>query len=130
MDELDFTIELNAEGIGDQLEADIFAEADARLRRLAQGHRDMRGAAVNVREAGTGEKTYLYEVTAVAYIKPSQIAATEKHEDPMTAAKNALDAVERQVREKREKKGKPWQQPDSYVSYEEAVPEVPEEPNE
>ena len=58
-----------------------------------------------------GESSYQYEATVVVYARPENIAATEKEDNPTTALKGALSAVERQVRQKRDKLGKPWQRP-------------------
>lgn len=110
MTELDFTIEFNdGDLLSDPLEHDLFLEADRRLRDLAAGQTDLRGAAINVRAASQAETNPLYEITVVVYARPADIAATVKEYDPITGLKNALSAVERQVREKRAKLGKPWQ---------------------
>jgi ribosome-associated translation inhibitor RaiA len=111
MEELDFTIEFNGEGLSDRVEAAMFAEADSRLRKLAEDHDDLRGAAVNVRRPAKSETSFIYEVTVVVYARPEHIAATAKEASPNTTLKNALDAVERQVRQKREKLREHWQQP-------------------
>lgn len=111
MTELDFTIEFNGEGLGDDLEAALFAEADSRLRELAKDHDDMVGAAVTVRRPAHGETSYLYEVTVVAYIRPEHMAATKKDSDPAAALNEALDAIERQVRKKRAKLRQRWERP-------------------
>lgn len=126
MNELDFTLELNADGVSQRTELALFTEAEGRLKELAEGHQDMTGAAINIREAGKGQQTFLFEATVVVYIRPTHIAATNKNPDPVVAVRQALEAVERQVREQREKLGKPWQQPGSYVPYEEALPEMEE----
>jgi ribosome-associated translation inhibitor RaiA len=47
----------------------------------------------------------------VTYVRPSNIAATEKADNPMTALKGALNAVERQVREKRKRLKEHWERP-------------------
>jgi ribosome-associated translation inhibitor RaiA len=111
MTELDFTIEFNSESLSDQVEAELFLEADTRLRQLTEGHSDLRGAAVNVRRPAKTETSFIYEVTVVVYARPSQIAASQKDADPLVALKGSLDAVERQVREKREKYNKKWERP-------------------
>lgn len=110
VDELDFTIEFNSP-LDNPLEADLFNEADSRLRALADERDDMRGAAVNIRMPGKGEKGFLYEATVAVYMRPEQVAATEKHQEPRGALNGALTAVERQVREKRAKLKKRWEQP-------------------
>lgn len=113
MEELDFTIEFNSQGLSDQLEAEMFAEADSRLRELAGDHNDLTGAAINVRRPAKTETSFIYEVTVVVYARPKHIAATEKEDDPVIALKNSLNAVERQVQKKREKLRERWKQPDS-----------------
>jgi len=111
MEELDFTIELNAQGLNDRVEAEMFAEADSRLRELADGHSDLSGAAINVRQPARTETTFLHEVTVVVYTRPKHIAATTKETDPLAALNDSLSAVERQIREKREKLRDRWEQP-------------------
>lgn len=113
MEELDFTIEFNSQDLSDQLEAEMFAEADSRLRELAGDHNDLTGAAINVRRPAKTETSFIYEVTVVVYARPKHIAATEKEDDPVIALKNSLNAVERQVRKKREKLRDRWEQPGS-----------------
>jgi ribosome-associated translation inhibitor RaiA len=112
MTELDFTIEFNSSDLfSEQLEHDLFLEADEQLRQLAGEQNDLRGAAINIRAATQVETNPLYEITVVVYARPTDIAVTVKERDPITGVKNALSAVERQVRKKRDKLGKPWQQP-------------------
>lgn len=111
MNELDFTIEMDAEGIPRETEAEMFREADTRLRELAGDHDDMTGAAINARRIAHGGTPHLFEVTIALYIRPEHMAATEKQADPMTAMKGALDAIERQVRQKRDRLREHWKQP-------------------
>ena len=111
MDELDFTLELNSEDLNKKAEYDLYTQADERLRELAADHRDMTGAAINVRRPASGETSYLHEVTVVIYIRPEQIAATEKDSSPEMALKGALDAAERQVRKRRAKLKERWKRP-------------------
>lgn len=112
LNELDFTIEFNGEGLGDQLESAMFLEADSRLRELAADHNDLTGAAINVRQpAKQAETPFIYEVTVVVYARPEHMAATKKEADPMIALNDALSALERQVREKRDKLREHWKQP-------------------
>jgi ribosome-associated translation inhibitor RaiA len=111
VDELDFTLELNSDTLPAETEGALFGEAESRLLELAEGHDDMRGAAINIRRAAHGETPHLYEVTVVVYARPKQIAATEKKATPHEGLNDALEAVERQIREKREKLGRPWERP-------------------
>lgn len=107
MNELDFTIEFNSEDLYETTEAAMFQEADGRLRQLVKGHTDLRGAAVNIRHPAAA----VYEATVVVYGRPDQLSATEKDDDPATALKGALRAVERQVRQRREKMKRTWEKP-------------------
>jgi ribosome-associated translation inhibitor RaiA len=107
MNELDFTIEFNSEDLYKTVEEALFLEADGRLRYLADGHSDLRGSAVNIRHPGPA----LYEATVVVYGRPDPLSATEKNNDPTTALKCALSAIERQVRQRRDKLQKTWEQP-------------------
>jgi ribosome-associated translation inhibitor RaiA len=114
MNELDFTIEFNSENLSENAQAELFAEADRRLRKLADGHTDLTGAAINVRQPAKGQTAYLHEATVVVYCRPENVAATEKKENPMPALKGALSAVERQVREKRTRLKKHWERPGNH----------------
>jgi ribosome-associated translation inhibitor RaiA len=111
MTELDFTIEFNSDVTEGSTEAELFTEADERLRDLAAGHDDLTGAAVTLRTPAHGEAPPVYEATVVVYARPENIAATEKTPDLNAALKGALDAVERQVREKRDKLRERWERP-------------------
>lgn len=111
MDELDFTLELNSEDLNKMAEYELFTQAEERLRSLAANHKDMTGAAINVRRPASGETAFLHEVTVVIYSRPEHIAATEKDSSPAMALNGALDAAERQVRKRREKLKERWKQP-------------------
>jgi ribosome-associated translation inhibitor RaiA len=110
-DELDFTLELNSSGLSDEVEDTLFVEADNRLRSLAKGHSDIVGAAVTLKEPAHDVGPPTFEATVVTYVRPSNIAATEKADNPMPALKGALNAVERQVREKRKRLKEHWERP-------------------
>ena len=111
MNELDFTMELNSENLTKETEYTLFTEAEARLKELADGHTDLTGAAINIRQPASGETPPLHEVTVVVYGRPDHIAATQKETNPQLALSSALDAAERQIRERREKLQKRWEQP-------------------
>lgn len=116
MDELEFTVEFSSDLTNEAMEINLFEEADKRLRDLAHGHTDLIGAAVTVRQVAHGKTPHLFEATVVAYIRPENIAATEKADNEMAALKGALVAVERQVREKRRKRKETWKQPSKTAS--------------
>ncbi len=77
--------------------------AEQRLRALAKGHQDVVGAAVAMSELTHDETPNLFQARVVVYVRPTDIVAIEKDPSPITALKEAIAAVERQVREKREK---------------------------
>ena len=112
MKELDFTIEFNS-NLNDTVEEELFLEADTELRKLAKGHDDITGAAINIREPAKGETSYWFEATVVVYSRPEHISATEKADDPAAALKGALKAVKRQIRERRTKLRQTWERPDN-----------------
>ena len=112
VDELDFTIEFNSDINDAVFEARLMEEAENRLRELAEGHDDVTGAAVTIREQASGQ-TPIYEATVVAYVRPENVAGKEKDESPHNALLEALDAVERQVRDKRARLGRRWEQPEN-----------------
>ncbi|HET9907743.1 MAG TPA: HPF/RaiA family ribosome-associated protein [Anaerolineales bacterium] len=103
MDEDNFPIEFNNE-IDDvkKSENEYYTLAVDRLSKLAEGHNDISGGVVNLKQPAQGHQTpYIYEVTIVVYRGSDHIAATEKGEQFESTLDGALDAVERQVRESR-----------------------------
>lgn len=106
----DFEFQNMVGGLGD-LEDKLRQEAETRLRKLAQGHKDLTGAAVALeREDKQANTAYAIRARIVVYTRPDTIAGVEIEDDPMKALKGALNAVERQVREKREKLRETWKQ--------------------
>lgn len=114
MNELDFTLELNADYLSNEETDRLFAQAEERLKQLANGHSDLIGAAVTLRRPASGETAYLHEATVVVYGRPDHIAASEKESNAPLALKHALDAAERQIRQRREKLKKTWEQPGNH----------------
>ena len=113
-DQQEFEFEFYAQGLDStRMEEELRLEADSRLRELAEGQRDMIGASVAVEKPAEAETGHVYRARVVAYIKPEHIVAVEKEENPVTALKQALDAVERQVREHREEISEPWKKPEA-----------------
>lgn len=105
----DFYVEFQTEDLPD--DSALRAEAERRLRALAGERNDMVGASVVVERMESGETPHVYRARVIAFVRPENIAATEKSDSARGALKGALRAIERQVRAKREKLGKPWQQP-------------------
>ena len=103
MDKVNFPIEFNNE-IDDvkKSENDIYTLAVDRLSELAEGHNDISGAVVNLKQPAKEHQTvYINEVTIVVYMGSDHIAATEKGEQFQSTLDGALNSVERQVRERR-----------------------------
>jgi ribosome-associated translation inhibitor RaiA len=103
MDKANFPVEFNNE-IDDvkKSENEYYTLAVDRLSKLAEGHTDISGAAVNFKRPAKEHQTpYINEVTIVVYMGSAHIAATEKGEHFQSTLDGALDAVERQVHERR-----------------------------
>ena len=103
MDKTNFPIEFNNE-IDDvkKSENDYYTLAVDRLSKLAEGHNDISGGVVNLKQPAKGhQQPYFYEVTIVLYMGSEQVVATEKGELIQSTLDGALDAVERQVHENR-----------------------------
>jgi ribosome-associated translation inhibitor RaiA len=103
MERVDFPVEFNNE-IDDvkKSENEVYTLAVDRLSKLAEGHNDISGGVVNLKQPAQGHKTsYICEVTVVVYMGAEHIAATEKGQQFQATLDSALDAVERQVRERR-----------------------------
>lgn len=99
-----FPIEFNNE-IDDvkKSENELYTFAADRLWGLAEGHNDILGGVVNLKQPAPGHETsHIYEVTIVVYMGSDHIAATEKGEEIQSTLDGSLDAVERQIRERRE----------------------------
>jgi ribosome-associated translation inhibitor RaiA len=111
VNEPDFTIEFNSDLENKSFEGQLLSQAEARLRALAEGHTDLIGAAVTIREPAKAETAPLHEATVVAYVRPENIVGKDKQESAIGALKGALDAVERQVRDKRERLRERWKEP-------------------
>jgi ribosome-associated translation inhibitor RaiA len=111
---IDFVFEFyNEAALPKALENDLWAEAEGRLRRLAEGHTDITGASVSVDELTGGTTPHRFQVRVVAYMRPEHVVAVEKQETVEGTLKGALSAVERQVRELRNKFRERWKQPSS-----------------
>jgi ribosome-associated translation inhibitor RaiA len=109
--EFDFEFYNELENLGD-LEEKLRDEAETRLRKLSKGHTDITGAAVSLESLDKGAETnYIVRARVVAYVRPENIVGVEKGDNPLSALKNALSAVERQVREKRDKLRETWKRP-------------------
>ncbi|NJL95996.1 MAG: hypothetical protein HC915_20830 [Anaerolineae bacterium] len=83
---------------------DYYVMLEDRVSDLARGHTDITGAAATLSQPAAGRETaYIFAASVVVYMRPNNINATEKHDNPAQALKGALDAIERQVRQQRGK---------------------------
>ena len=105
-----FTIQFQSEGLPD--DGYLREEAERRLRALADEADDIAGASVVVERMEHETTPHRFRARVVAFVRPENMAATEKSDSARGALKGALTALERQVRSKREKLGRPWERPD------------------
>lgn len=104
IDKPDFTLDWHSELPSEDMNDVLYDEAEQSLRKLQKGHTDLIGGMVSIKEPSHKESPPAYVVTVTAYVRPENMAATEKSSDsPRGALKQALRAVERQVRDKRER---------------------------
>ncbi len=102
----DFDFEFYSEV--DPIDPGVEHNAEHELRQLAEGHTDLVGAHVSIRQPVHAATNYLYEVNIVAYLRPENVDASAEDDTVEGAMKEALSGITRQVREKRERLGKPW----------------------
>jgi vacuolar-type H+-ATPase subunit I/STV1 len=103
MGKSDFYVEFNIEvpNINDE----FTLEAERRLRELTEGHTDIIGASVALENTVKAQTPYQYKVRIVVYKRPKNLVVIKKDSEPMTALRDALDTLEREVYETREKLG-------------------------
>lgn len=101
MGKSDFYVEFNIEvpTVGDEFRL----EAERRLRELTEGHSDIIGASVALENTVKAQTPQQYKVRIVLYKRPKNLAVIKKDSEPMTALRDALDTLEREVYEIREK---------------------------
>ena len=103
MSEANFPIEFNNE-VDDvkKSENEFYTLAADRLSKLTEGHNDISGAVINLKQpAKERETSYISEVTIIVHMGSDDVIATEKGEQFRATLSSALDAVERQVHERR-----------------------------
>lgn len=82
----------------------LYVQAEERIRDLAKGHQDITGASIDIRQPAQNRTTpYIHEATVVVYMRPENLATTEKSETMEGALNGALDAMERRIRKQRER---------------------------
>jgi ribosome-associated translation inhibitor RaiA len=70
---------------------------------IAEGHNDIVGASISMKELSSGETPHVYQARVVLYVRPNNISATEEKQSAIDSLKNALDSAIKQVRKQREK---------------------------
>ena len=113
VDELNFTLEFNSDMEMGEQETTLFDLIYSELEPLSRERSDLTSAAATVRHHGRAESPRAYEATIVAYIRPENIAATKKANNPHVAIEEALDAVVRQIRDQRAELDRPWEKPEN-----------------
>lgn len=98
----DFYIDYNIEAldVGDRFKS----ETEQQLRKLADSHSDIVGAAVALEKEVDTQSYDLHRVRIVVYKRPQDIVVTKLDADPMIALRDALDTLEEQIRASREKR--------------------------
>lgn len=81
----------------------VKAKVDARLRKLASGHRDISGASVAINIISGANRHQEYRARVVLYHRPSNVVAIRKDATVSNAVLEAVEAIERQVRDQRER---------------------------
>ena len=84
-------------------DAEYYEMAYDQITDLAEGHNDIVGASVSLKELSSGETPHAYEAIVTLYVRPTNISAREVADSAITSLQQALEAAIKQVREKRER---------------------------
>lgn len=84
-------------------DAEYYETAYSQITAAAEGHHDIVGAAVSLKELSGDETPHAYQATVALYVRSNNIAATEIMPAAMDAMQAALDQATQQVRDMREK---------------------------
>lgn len=84
-----------------QISDAVVDKIQSRLDRMEEGHNDITGAYVSVKQMSGKPTVNLYEATVVLYHKPENLTGAAKSRDIPDALAGALVAVERQLRKAR-----------------------------
>lgn len=97
----DFYIDYNIEvtDVSDRFKR----ETEQQLRKLADAHADIVGAAVALEKVADTQTYDVFRVRILVYKRPQDLVVNKQDADPMVALRDALDALEEQVRNSREK---------------------------
>ena len=68
----------------------------------AEGHRDITGASVTLKELTSEETPHAYQAVVTLYVRPTNMSAKKVRPKALNALQGALDAAIKQVREKRQ----------------------------
>lgn len=84
-----------------QIASDVQEKISARLDKMEEGHTDITGAFLSIKQMSGKPTVNIYEATLVLYHKPDNISGSEKSENIPDAVAGALSGVERQLRKAR-----------------------------
>lgn len=84
-------------------DAEFYEMAYDQITDLAEGHNDIVGGSVSLKELSSGETPHAYESIVTLYVRPTNISAREVSDSAITSLQQALEATIKQVREKRER---------------------------
>lgn len=86
----------------DQPDDELYKIAYEKITEVAEGHNDIVGASISLKELTGDETPHAYESNVVLYVRPDNISATQVEESALDSLQNALEAAIKQVRDKRE----------------------------
>lgn len=83
-------------------DAEYYEMAYDQITDLAEGHNDVVGASVSLKELSSDDTPHAYESIVTLNVRPTNISAREVAESALTSLQQSLEAAIKQVREKRE----------------------------
>lgn len=84
-------------------DAEYYEMAYDQITELAEGHNDVVGASVSLKELSSEETPHAYESIVTLNVRPTNISAREVADSALTSLQRSLEAAIQQVRDKREK---------------------------
>lgn len=90
----------------DSLQDELWRIAEDRLLKIWRNRKDIEGADVKVEIETPGESPKVYRASVIVNVRPEKVVASKKNDDAITALREALDAIERQVQKVRDTRKK------------------------
>lgn len=106
MDPTDFDYQFYTEV--PNLDGAFASKAEAELRALAEGHKDVTGAHISLRQPAHDDTPFVYEARVTVFVRPENIVTVEQGATAEGTLNGAVKNAIRKVREKRERLGQPW----------------------